>query len=61
VTLLDLPVRIRQPVGTAGWPYRDVATEDPAADGSATVRAVPYFAWGNRGPGGMRVWLPRAD
>jgi DUF1680 family protein len=21
--------------------------------------AVPYFAWGNRGPGEMRVWLPR--
>jgi uncharacterized protein len=23
------------------------------------VRAVPYFAWANRGLGGMRVWIPR--
>jgi DUF1680 family protein len=25
------------------------------------VQAIPYFAWANRGPGGMRVWIPRAD
>ena len=24
-----------------------------------TVGAVPYFAWGNRSPDGMRVWIPR--
>ncbi len=23
------------------------------------LRAVPYFAWANRGTGGMRVWIPR--
>jgi len=23
------------------------------------LMAVPYFAWANRGPGEMRVWLPR--
>lgn len=22
------------------------------------LTAVPYFAWANREPGGMRVWLP---
>ncbi|MGO9660813.1 MAG: hypothetical protein ACLP7F_20985 [Acidimicrobiales bacterium] len=21
---------------------------------------MPYFAWANRGPGAMRVWLPLA-
>ena len=21
--------------------------------------AIPYFAWANRGAGGMRVWIPR--
>jgi DUF1680 family protein len=26
-------------------------------DGS-TAAAVPYFAWANRGPGAMRVWIP---
>jgi DUF1680 family protein len=24
------------------------------------IRLVPYFAWGNRGPGEMTVWMPRA-
>jgi len=24
-----------------------------------TVPAIPYYAWANRGAGGMRVWLPR--
>lgn len=24
------------------------------------LRLVPYYAWGNRGPGEMTVWLPRA-
>lgn len=61
VTLLDVPVRVRQAAEVAGLPYRDVAARDPATDRAATVRAVPYFAWGNRGPGGMRVWLPRSD
>ena len=27
-------------------------------DASLELTAVPYFRWGNRGPGGMRVWLP---
>jgi DUF1680 family protein len=25
------------------------------------VRAVPYYAWGNRGAHEMRVWIPRSD
>jgi DUF1680 family protein len=29
-----------------------------AAGSTATVGLVPYFAWGNRGPAEMRVWLP---
>ncbi|WP_243231724.1 glycoside hydrolase family 127 protein [Microbacterium sp. CIAB417] len=35
--------------------YDDLADVDPA---SATVRLVPYYAWGNRGAGEMSVWLP---
>ena len=26
-----------------------------------TLRAVPYYAWANRGPGAMRVWIPKKD
>jgi DUF1680 family protein len=29
-----------------------------SAAGNGTVPAVPYYAWANRGVGGMRVWLP---
>ena len=39
------------------WPY---GPEHSATRGERTpVVAVPYFAWANRGIGGMRVWLPR--
>jgi DUF1680 family protein len=34
----------------------------PVTGGSGeplSVPAIPYHAWGNRGVGGMRVWLPR--
>jgi uncharacterized protein len=37
----------------------------PSADGGGVVtkprmiRAIPYFAWANRGEGEMRVWIPR--
>ncbi|MET0415863.1 MAG: beta-L-arabinofuranosidase domain-containing protein, partial [Actinoplanes sp.] len=27
--------------------------------GGSTAGAIPYFAWANRGVGGMRVWIPR--
>jgi hypothetical protein len=27
----------------------------------ASLLAVPYYTWANRGEGGMRVWLPRLD
>jgi len=41
-----------------------VAVEKGEEAGSLTQRpqplmVVPYFAWANRGPGEMRVWLPR--
>jgi len=32
---------------------------DAPGDESLTAGAVPYYAWANRGPGAMRVWLPR--
>ena len=41
------------------WPYRP-AGEARAAEGTdVEITAVPYFAWANRGPAPMRVWLPR--
>ena len=47
-----------------GWrqiEYVDVR-ELPRDGAAAPARllAVPYFAWANRGDGGMRVWVPRS-
>jgi len=28
---------------------------------AATLAAVPYYAWANRGPGEMRVWIPHTE
>ncbi len=50
---------------SAAWPYTPDAEGTPGAAASAaptdvTVEAIPYFAWANRQPGAMRVWIPRA-
>ena len=54
---LALDACLRRDNEPGGWPYRS----SPAAAAPATtigIRAVPYFAWGNRAGLGMRVWLP---
>jgi len=35
--------------------YREAAARAPR---SITLKAVPYYAWGNRGDTDMSVWLP---
>ena len=32
-----------------------------AVTGSTPLTAIPYFAWANRAPGAMRVWIPYVD
>ncbi|MEF2978518.1 glycoside hydrolase family 127 protein [Subtercola sp. YIM 133946] len=51
-------VRLHAEREDSGWPYDEPALG--AAAPSTTVRAelTPYFAWANRGPSTMRVWLP---
>jgi len=45
----------------AGWPYRDTGCPAPQRQARpVTLTAVPYFAWANRTPGPMRVWIPVA-
>jgi hypothetical protein len=47
---------VRAALPDGEWPYG----EQPAGDGGSreTFEAVPYGWWGNRGDGGMRVWIP---
>jgi DUF1680 family protein len=35
--------------------YRDLPTDDPRP---MSIRLIPYYAWGNRGPSEMTVWMP---
>lgn len=44
-----------------GIEYVDVReTPRERTPAAAQLLAVPYFAWSNRGDGGMRVWLPKS-
>lgn len=61
VTLLQVAGRLRgRSAATGWWPYRSAATTGPAAEAGEplTLTGIPYYAWGNRGPGAMRIWLP---
>jgi DUF1680 family protein len=46
-------------------PWQGILYQPPGKAPAATHRAVrltaiPYYAWGNRGIGSMRVWIPKA-
>ena len=42
-----------------GWTSRELYREAAArAPRAITLKAVPYYAWGNRGDTDMSVWLP---
>ena len=41
--------------------YMSVASSDEVARKPTRLTAVPYFAWANRGPNAMRVWVPTAQ
>jgi len=50
-------------VDTAAWQgqlYRPVGSGPPAPRRKVALTAIPYYAWANRGPAAMRVWIPRA-
>jgi DUF1680 family protein len=38
--------------------YQPVTSPVQTASRPAHLIAIPYYAWGNRGIGGMRVWIP---
>jgi DUF1680 family protein len=60
VVALDATAEVLAPDGA--WEDRLYRTVRPGPKGeretvSTTLRAVPYYAWANREPGAMRVWL----
>lgn len=51
----------REPGAAAPWPYYTASGERSRSSRAARTlhgSAIPYFAWGNRSPLGMRVWIP---
>jgi uncharacterized protein len=40
------------------WPYLDHQPEAGRPARDIELRAIPYYAWANRGPSDMRVWVP---
>jgi hypothetical protein len=64
--LLEGVVAVRAPgfrVDTSAWGdrlYRAFRPGPAPARQRVELTAIPYFAWANRGPGAMRVWVPRA-
>ena len=59
VVALRLEGQVRTAPAPSGWPYPELG--GPLVDGAQAlpVRAMPYYAWGNRGGTSMRVWVPR--
>ncbi len=46
-----------------GWDgslYRPLEEAQNGRAAPVTLRAIPYYAWANRGPNAMRVWIPLA-
>lgn len=59
LTLLMKAREQRPAPSGAGLPYwPSGAGPTPGPDREMTVRMIPYFCWGNRGPAAMKVWLP---
>jgi len=51
-------------VDTSAWRhrlYRPLGSAPPGPRRPVTLNAIPYYAWANREPGAMRVWIPRAQ
>jgi DUF1680 family protein len=43
---------------TGWWPYRADGETADGVEADLELTAVPYFVWGNRDEGAMRVWVP---
>ncbi|HXM54960.1 MAG TPA: beta-L-arabinofuranosidase domain-containing protein [Candidatus Dormibacteraeota bacterium] len=48
------------PAGVAEPLYAPLGTWRQRPRTPVRLRAIPYYAWANRGPAAMRVWIPRS-
>jgi DUF1680 family protein len=54
---LSLDADVRDDPAPTTWPYHSTPGTDRPAK-RTRIRALPYFAWGNRAGLGMRIWIP---
>ena len=61
VAMIRIGGRVRPRSSASWWPYRpaDRTSGDEPVE-SVPLTAVPYFTWGNRDPGAMRIWVSTA-
>jgi DUF1680 family protein len=45
-------------IGTTGKSVRRQLNSDALTETTQEITAIPYYAWANRGPGEMMVWIP---
>jgi DUF1680 family protein len=57
VATLRLRATRRRRSQDSWWPYAAISSTSESSAGNTTLTAVPYYTWGNRGEGPMRVWL----
>jgi uncharacterized protein len=58
VTVLTAEGRARDLSGWDGRLYRENGSGAPTGSRPARLTAIPYYAWANREPGPMQVWIP---
>ncbi len=56
IMALETKVTLRDEKSWAGELYREAGKDKS----EATIRLIPYYAWGNRGESEMTVWIPLA-
>jgi DUF1680 family protein len=61
VVTLAASGRVRPRPAEGWWPYPDASAPEPADGEAVTLTAVPYYVWGNRAEGAMRVWTPAGN
>jgi uncharacterized protein len=60
VVALSLQATAEDVPPPAGWPYPERNGDGTSPSHALSLRATPYYAWGNRGATSMRVWVPRS-
>jgi uncharacterized protein len=58
VTTIRAMGHIRARRDSSWWPYRPASASTMDGEEPTTLNAVPYYTWGNREQGAMRIWVP---